>query len=54
MKKISENLGIAFEAATRKEIQHFVASWLYEQAYSPDTTADYIMVLKRFYKFLKN
>lgn len=54
LKKIGENLGIAFEAATRNEIQHFVANWLYEQAYSPDTTADYIMVLKRFYKFLRN
>ncbi|MGI0091841.1 MAG: tyrosine-type recombinase/integrase [Nitrososphaerales archaeon] len=54
LKVIGENLGLQFEQATRKDIEHFVASWLYEQKYSAETTADYIMVLKRFYKYLRN
>ena len=54
LKMIGENLGLEFEAASRKDIEHFASSWLYEQGYSAETTADYIMVLKRFYKFLRN
>ena len=54
LKLIGENLGIQFDQVTRKDIEHFVASWLYEQGYSAETTADYIMVLKRFYKFLRS
>jgi integrase/recombinase XerD len=54
LKVIGENLGVSFESATRKDLEHFVASWLYEQGYSAETIADYIMVLKRFYKFLRS
>ena len=34
LKLIGENLGVTFEPATRKDIEHFVATWLYEQGYS--------------------
>ena len=54
LKVMGENLGQPFERATRKDIEHFVASWLYEQGYSAETTADYVMVLKRFFKFLRS
>lgn len=54
LKKIGEHLGVTFKPATRKDIEHFVGSWLYEQGYSAGTMADYIMVLKRFYKFLRS
>jgi site-specific recombinase XerD len=50
---IGENLGIAFEQATRKDIERFAASWMYEQHYSAETIADYFMVIKRLYKFLR-
>ncbi|HVB11868.1 MAG TPA: hypothetical protein VNE86_01950 [Nitrososphaerales archaeon] len=53
LKLIGENPGVTFEPATRKDIENFVATWLYEQGYSPETVADYTMVLKRFYKFLR-
>lgn len=54
LKMIRENLGLPFEEATRKDIEHFVASWLYDQGYSAEITADYVMVLKCFYKFLRS
>jgi len=54
LKVMGENLGQPFEQNTRKDIEHFVASWLYEQGYSAETTADYVMVLKRFFKFLRS
>jgi hypothetical protein len=54
LKLIGENLGVTFEPATRKDIERFVAGWLYEQGYKPGTIADCIMVLKRFYKFLRS
>ena len=50
---IREHLGVQFEKANRKDIENFVGNWLYEQKYSAETIADYIMVLKRFYKFLR-
>jgi hypothetical protein len=53
LKKIGENLGEPFKKTDRKAIEHFVAHWLYSQDYSPETTSDYIMVPKRFYKFLR-
>lgn len=42
-----------FESATRKEVEHFASSWLYEQGYSAETIANYIKVIKHFYKFLR-
>jgi integrase/recombinase XerD len=54
LKLIGENIGLPFQQADRRAIEHFVANWLYSQNYSAETTADYIMVLKRFYKFLRS
>jgi integrase/recombinase XerD len=53
LKTIGENIGLEFEQATRKDIEHFTGNWLYNQSYSAETVADFIMVLKRFYKFLR-
>ncbi|MDG6907359.1 MAG: hypothetical protein JRN20_16425 [Nitrososphaerota archaeon] len=43
LRKIGENLGVPFEAATRKDIERFVATWLYEDGYSAETTAEDIL-----------
>jgi len=53
LKTICENLGMEVEKATRQDIEHFVAHWLYEQDYAAETNADYIMFIKRFYKFVR-
>jgi hypothetical protein len=53
LKMIGENIGIPFEEANRRRLEHVLADWLYSQNYSAETTADYAMVLKRFYKFLR-
>jgi len=34
LKLIRENLGVTFESASRKDIENFVGTWLYEQGYS--------------------
>jgi hypothetical protein len=50
---IGENLGLPFENAARKDIEHFVGSRPYAHDYSAETVADYTMILKRFCKFLR-
>jgi site-specific recombinase XerD len=42
----------SFKLATRKDIERF-KSWLRQQGYTAQTIADYIMILKRFYKFVR-
>jgi integrase/recombinase XerD len=53
LKVIGENFpgGVSFKDAKRKDIELFM-SWLRQQGYTAQTIADYIMVLKRFYKFV--
>ena len=53
MKTIGENIGIPFESAKRNDIENFVGSWLNKQNYKPQTRIDYIIILKRFYKFVR-
>lgn len=52
LKVIGENFPIGFKEAQRKDVEHFM-SWLRQQGYTAQTIADYIMVLKRFYKFVR-
>jgi site-specific recombinase XerD len=50
---LATNIGLEFEQATRKDIEHFTGNWLYNQCYSTETIADFVMVIKCFYKFLR-
>ena len=43
LKLIGEILGVTFEPATRKDIEHFAVNRLCEQHYSHETIADYII-----------
>jgi integrase/recombinase XerD len=52
LKVIGENFPTSFKEAERKDIERFM-SWLRQQGYTAQTIADYIMVLKRFYKFVR-
>jgi integrase/recombinase XerD len=53
LKVIGENFPTtSFKLATRKDIERFM-SWLRQEGYTSQTIADYIMVLKRFYKFVR-
>ena len=53
LKTIAENFGLPFESAKRSDIEHFVGSWLNTQGYRPETRNNYIIILKRFYKFIR-
>ncbi|MGI0092130.1 MAG: tyrosine-type recombinase/integrase, partial [Nitrososphaerales archaeon] len=53
LKTIGENIGLPFESANRKDIENFIGSWLYTQGYKAQTRNDYVIILKRFYKFLR-
>lgn len=56
LKVIGENFPTAraggFKEAKRKDVELFM-SWLRQQRYTAQTIADCIMVLKRFYKFVR-
>ncbi len=57
LKVIGENFptagaGGGFKETKRKDVELFM-SWLRQQGYTAQTIADYIMVLKRFFKFVR-
>ena len=53
LKNFAEHLGTSIEDAKRADIEHFV-SWLNSANYVPHTTSDYILAVKRFYKFVRS
>lgn len=52
LKTIVEHLHITLEKAKRKDIEKLMV-WVNAQGYSPDTIADYGMITKRFFKFIR-
>ena len=52
LKLVSKHLKVPFAKATRKDIEEFFA-WLNSQNYSPNTVQGIIVVLKRFYQWLR-
>ncbi len=53
LKNFAEHLGVQIEEARRADMEHFV-SWLNSSAYAPHTASDYILAVKRFYKFVRS
>jgi site-specific recombinase XerD len=51
LKVFGEHLGTSFEKTSRRDIELFM-SWLRGGNYRPHTVEDYIMAVKRFYKFV--
>ncbi len=52
LKVAGERLALPFEDAGRRDIERLMAS-LHRDGYAPNTVADYSMVMKRFYKFVR-
>ncbi|NAY81927.1 MAG: tyrosine-type recombinase/integrase, partial [Thaumarchaeota archaeon] len=52
LKLVSKHLKVHFAKATRKDIEELMA-WLNSQNYSPETVRGIIVVLKRFYQWLR-
>ncbi|MDE1862099.1 MAG: tyrosine-type recombinase/integrase [Thaumarchaeota archaeon] len=52
LKNFAEHLGVPIEDARRADIERFV-SWLNSSGYAPHTASDYILAVKRFYKFVR-
>jgi len=52
LKLVSKHLKVPFAKATRKDIQEFMA-WVNSQNYSPQTVQGVIVVLRRFYQWLR-
>jgi integrase len=53
LKTIGENFGTRFEKAKRPDVETFVGSWLNTQNYKAQTRNDYIIILKRLFKFIR-
>jgi site-specific recombinase XerD len=53
LKNFAEHPGTGIEDARRTDIERFV-SWLNGANYAPHTAADYILAVKRFYKFVRS
>jgi integrase/recombinase XerD len=53
LKTIGENFGLSFESAARQDVENFVGGWLNKQGYKAQTRIDYIIILKRFFKFVR-
>ncbi len=53
LKIFAEHLGCGIEDAKRADIERFV-SWLNSANYAPHTVSDYILAVKRFYKFVRS
>ncbi|MDE1862989.1 MAG: tyrosine-type recombinase/integrase [Thaumarchaeota archaeon] len=53
LKNFAEHLGVQIEDAKRADIERFV-SWLNSSGYAPHTASDYILAVKRFYKFVRS
>src|SRR5574337_343026 len=53
LKNFAVHLGTGIEDAKRADIEHFV-SWLNSSGYAPHTASDYILAVKRFYKFVRS
>ena len=53
LKNFAEHLGTTVEEARRADMEHFV-SWLNSSSYAPHTVSDYILAVKRFYKFVRS
>jgi len=52
LKLVSKHLKVPFAKATRKDIEEFMA-WVNSQHYSPQTVQGIIVVLRRFYQWLR-
>jgi site-specific recombinase XerD len=52
LKVIGEVLGVGFREATRADVERLMTS-LRSRGYSPNTLCDFVMVIKRFWKFVK-
>ena len=52
LKLVSKHLKVPFAKATRKDIEEFMA-WVNSQDYSPQTVQGVIVVLRRFYQWLR-
>ncbi|MFP3214361.1 MAG: tyrosine-type recombinase/integrase [Nitrososphaeria archaeon] len=52
LKLVSKHLKVPFAKATRKDIEEFMA-WVNSQTYSPQTVQGVIVVLRRFYQWLR-
>ena len=53
LKNFAVHLGVQIEDARRADIERFV-SWLNGSGYAPHTASDYILAVKRFYKFVRS
>ncbi len=53
LKNFAEHLGVQIEDARRADMEYFV-SWLNSSSYAPHTASDYILAVKRFYKFVRS
>jgi hypothetical protein len=52
LKLVSRHLKVTFKEAKKKDIEEFF-TWLNSQSYSPQTVQGIIVVLKRFYQWLR-
>jgi integrase/recombinase XerD len=52
LKTIVEHLNTTLEKAKRKDVEKLMV-WINSQGYSPETIADYGMITKRFFKFVR-
>ncbi len=52
LKTIGENLEAGFKGAQRADIERFM-SWLRDEKYKAQTILDFVLVLKRFFKFVE-